>query len=84
MEILPTQYELASVIADLVNMIRDRAEKKGLKLEVTADEVEFLPSSSSEGAQRPHTDEAAPVREQAPAGYQPSQMEEAEDDELPF
>ena len=52
--------------------------------EVVADEVEFLPSSSGEGAQRPHTDEAAPVREQAPAGYQPSQMEEAEDDELPF
>lgn len=38
MEILPTQYELASLINDLVNMIRERAEKKGLKLEVSVDE----------------------------------------------
>ena len=53
--------------------------------EVVADEVEFLPSSSGEGAPRAHADEAAPVREQAPAAsYQPAQMEEADDDELPF
>lgn len=37
MEILPTQYELSSVINDLVNMIRDRAEKKGLKLLIDVD-----------------------------------------------
>ena len=37
MEILPTQYELSSVVNDLVNMIRSRAEKKGLKLEVSVD-----------------------------------------------
>ena len=37
MEILPTQYDLSSVINDLVNMIRPRAEKKGLKFDVTVD-----------------------------------------------
>ena len=37
MEIIPTQYELSSVINDLVNMIRSRAEKKGLKLELSVD-----------------------------------------------
>ncbi|MCR5688465.1 MAG: response regulator [Lachnospiraceae bacterium] len=37
MEILPTQYDISSVINDLVNMIRFRAEKKGLKLEVSVD-----------------------------------------------
>ena len=34
MEIIPTQYELSSVINDLVNIVRYRAEKKGLKLNV--------------------------------------------------
>ncbi len=38
MEIIPVQYELASVINDLLNMVRDRAEKKGLKLEIDVDE----------------------------------------------
>ncbi len=38
MEILPTQYELRSVVNDLVNMVRDRADKKGLRLEVELDE----------------------------------------------
>ncbi|MCR5650244.1 MAG: response regulator [Lachnospiraceae bacterium] len=33
MEIIPTQYELSSLIGDLVNMIKDRAEKKGLHFE---------------------------------------------------
>ena len=37
LEIIPTQYEVASVINDLVNMIRERAEKKGLKLELSVD-----------------------------------------------
>ncbi|MCR5302409.1 MAG: response regulator [Lachnospiraceae bacterium] len=37
MEILPTQYELSSVINDIVNMIKSRAQKKGLKFEVTVD-----------------------------------------------
>ncbi|MCR5672098.1 MAG: response regulator [Lachnospiraceae bacterium] len=37
MEILPTQYDLSSVINDLINMIRTRAEKKGLKLEIEVD-----------------------------------------------
>ncbi len=34
MEILPAQYDLSSLIGDLVNMIRTRAEDKGLRLEV--------------------------------------------------
>ena len=38
MEIIPTQYELSSLVNDLVNMIRPRAEKKGLMLDVKADE----------------------------------------------
>lgn len=33
-EIIPVQYDLSNLIADLVNMIRDRAANKGLKLEV--------------------------------------------------
>ncbi len=37
MEILPTQYELSSVINDLINMIRSKAEKKGLKVELDVD-----------------------------------------------
>lgn len=32
MEILPTQYDLAIVLDDLMNMVRERAEKKGLML----------------------------------------------------
>ena len=38
MEILPSQYDLSSVINDLVNMIRPRAEKKGLFFTVKVDE----------------------------------------------
>ena len=38
MEIIPVQYDLSSLINDLVNMIRDRATKKGLKLNVVVDE----------------------------------------------
>ena len=38
MEILPTQYELSSMINDLVNMIRSRAEKKDLQFEVEVDQ----------------------------------------------
>ena len=34
MEIIPTQYELSSLVGDLVNMIQSRAEKKGLRFEV--------------------------------------------------
>ena len=37
MEIIPTQYDLSSVINDLVNMIRVRLEKKGLKFELSVD-----------------------------------------------
>ena len=37
MEILPTQYDLTSVINDLVNMIKPRAEKKGLRFAVNVD-----------------------------------------------
>lgn len=36
MEIIPVEYELASVLNDLVNMIRTRAEKKSLALHVEA------------------------------------------------
>lgn len=38
MEIIPVQYDLSSLINDLVNMIRDRAVKKGLKFNVKVDE----------------------------------------------
>ncbi len=37
-DIITLQYDLASLINDLVNMIRERAVKKGLKLEVSVDE----------------------------------------------
>ena len=38
MEIIPVQYDLSSLINDLVNMIRDRAANKGLKFSVNVDE----------------------------------------------
>ncbi|MCR4807106.1 MAG: response regulator [Lachnospiraceae bacterium] len=38
MEIIPVQYDLSSLINDLVNMSRDRAVKRGLKFEVDVDE----------------------------------------------
>ena len=38
MEIIPVQYDLSSLINDLVNMIRDRAVKKGLRFNLKADE----------------------------------------------
>ncbi|MBQ9412617.1 MAG: response regulator [Oscillospiraceae bacterium] len=37
MEIVPTQYDLSSVINDLVNMLQPRAEKKGLRFLVQVD-----------------------------------------------
>ncbi len=37
MEILPTQYDLSSVVNDLMNMVRGRAEKKGLRFDVHVD-----------------------------------------------
>lgn len=37
MELILTQYELGSAINDLVNMIRPRADKKGLRFEVSVD-----------------------------------------------
>ena len=39
MEILPSQYDLRSVVTDLVNMVRGRADKKGIRLEVELDET---------------------------------------------
>ena len=36
MEIIPVEYEISSVLNDLVNMIKTRAEKKGLTLDVEA------------------------------------------------
>ena len=36
MELLPAPYDLSSVLVDLVNMILDRAKKKGLELKVEA------------------------------------------------
>ena len=38
MEILPVQYEIASLISDLVNMMRERAIKKGLEFDASVDE----------------------------------------------
>ena len=37
MEIIPVRYDLSTLIGDLVNMIRDRAEKKGLKFNTKVD-----------------------------------------------
>ena len=37
MDIIPVEYELASVINDLYNVIRERAKSKGLKLELDID-----------------------------------------------
>ncbi|MBR4754864.1 MAG: response regulator, partial [Lachnospiraceae bacterium] len=37
MEIIPARYDLSSLINDLNNMIRDRAQKKGLELNVEVD-----------------------------------------------
>ena len=34
MEIIPAEYELSSVINDLINMVSEKAAEKGLKLEV--------------------------------------------------
>ena len=39
MEIIPVEYELSSMINDLVNMIQKRAEKKNLKLVVNVDKT---------------------------------------------
>ena len=36
MEIIPVEYEISSVLNDLVNMIKARAERKGLSLQVEA------------------------------------------------
>lgn len=36
LEILPVEYEISSVLNDLVNMVKTRAEKKGLELHVEA------------------------------------------------
>lgn len=38
MEIIPVQYDLSSLINDLINMIRDRAAKKGLAFNVHVDD----------------------------------------------
>ncbi len=38
MEIIPVQYDLSSLINDLINMIRDRAVKKGLGFNVSVDD----------------------------------------------
>ncbi len=37
MEIIPVQYELSSLVNDLVNMIKERAVRKGLKLSISVD-----------------------------------------------
>ena len=38
MEIIPAKYELSSIINDLVNMIKERAEKRGLEFNVKVSE----------------------------------------------
>ena len=38
MEIIPVQYELSSLVGDLVNLIKDRAVKKGLSLRTEVNE----------------------------------------------
>ncbi len=39
MEILPARYDLSSLVDDLVNMTRSRAEEKGLRFDVQVDEA---------------------------------------------
>ncbi|MEE3467201.1 MAG: response regulator [Eubacterium sp.] len=39
MELIPVQYELSSLINNLVNMVRGRAEEKGLNFEINVDET---------------------------------------------
>ena len=77
------------VIGSLQNRSYDAQDgSKRYVTEVIADEVEFL--NSPNDSARPHYD-AAPAREDAPiqenresAPYQPTEMVEADDDELPF
>lgn len=38
MEIIPVEYQMSAMISDLLNMISDRAEKKGLELKLDIDE----------------------------------------------
>ena len=38
MEIIPTRYELGSLVNDVVNMVTERVKKKGLELKVDIDE----------------------------------------------
>ena len=38
MEIVPVEYELASLVNDILNMMRVRAEEKGLDFQVEVDE----------------------------------------------
>lgn len=37
MEIIPVEYELSSTVNDLINMVRNKAEDKGLKLNINVD-----------------------------------------------
>ena len=37
MDIIPVQYDLSSLVGDLVNVVRGRAEKKGLKFNVSVE-----------------------------------------------
>ena len=37
MEIIPVEYELSSTVNDLINMVRNKAEDKGLKLNIDVD-----------------------------------------------
>ena len=43
MEIIPVRYELSSLINDLINMVNERANNKGLRLEVDVDK--YIPNS---------------------------------------
>ncbi len=54
--------------------------------EVVADEVEFVTPANSDGVQRSGYADAPAAQPAAPSGgaYQPTQMEQADDDELPF
>ena len=81
-----TKGRKIAVVGTLQNRTYDAQDgTKRTVTEIQADEIEFL----SAPGEAPRTREDAPVREDRPAAdtsvsYQPTQMVESDDDELPF
>lgn len=77
------------VVGSIQNRTYDAQDgSKRYVTEIMADEIEFL--NSPNDAPRSHYENNAPAREETPVApqennaYQPNQMVEADDDELPF